>query len=143
MKYRWLLVPIIAALALVTFLYLYNASPSLNPPACRSEHSNGLAVHLLLDTSGEPVQGVEVKVAPGIWCNGTWTVTLILVTATTNSSGVAHWGPGAGLPSWGTHYRVTLAYASRTYEYDAPIRTDHMTWLTVRLPSGITEVSYQ
>jgi hypothetical protein len=100
MKYRRSLVPIIGALALGTFLYFYSASPSLNPPACRSEQSNGLSVRLVLDATSEPVSGVEVNAAPAIWGRGMETVTTILLTATTNASGVAQVAVDG---YWGSH----------------------------------------
>jgi hypothetical protein len=114
------------------------AIPSSATENCHQEKSNGVYIRAIQDGSEARIQGGEVKASPTTLCNGVETVTAILLQATTNSSGLVHF---EGF--YGSYYKLTVAYSGETYNYTAPMKTNETTFLTIHLPSGIFETSYQ
>ncbi len=123
-------------------IYFYAAnvytSQTGSNSTCSQEKSSGFSLRAVEDAGGGPVEGIEVKASPATSCNGVETVTAILLQASTNSSGSVHFGG-----FYGSYYKVTIVYSGQTHSYTASMKTNQTTLLTVRLPSGSSEISYR
>lgn len=121
-----------------TNVYTSPTTSQTSNSTCSQEKSSGFYLRAVEDAGGGAIEGIEVKASPATLCNGVETVTTILLQASTNSSGSVHFGG-----FYGSYYKVVIVYSGQTHTYTAPMKTNEITLLTVQLPSGSYEVSYQ
>ncbi len=105
--------------------------------SCTDGKSGPLYLRLLSDSGDNAIQGLELKASPAASCNGTETVFTILEVRTSNETGSVYFAP-----DFSSYWKISFQYSGRSYDFNAPTKSNETTHMTVRLPSGDNRIEY-
>lgn len=111
--------------------------PETTAPQCFYSVSGALEMRIISDANGEPIASLPIQVATLVpACPGTEAYVQDLAPMTTNSSGAIGFG-GEGL------YYFSFKYGTRPFSVNASIGISTTTCVSLSVPSGDLNITYQ